>query len=93
MAGLVGRIEDLVIENGEVEGETKTDRVRGSKVGLGNLGSSLVGVERLVGGDLALLANSKLGEITVVVAFPVQELAFFSLNRTCFCTSFTDILW
>jgi hypothetical protein len=76
MAGLVGRIEDLVVENGEVEGKTKADRVRRSKVGLGNLGGSLVGLERLISRGLALITNSKLGEVTVIVAFPVRKLAF-----------------
>ena len=41
MAGTVGRVEDLVVEDGEVEGETETDGVSGSELGLGNVGGVL----------------------------------------------------
>lgn len=78
MASLVGRIENLVVEDGEVKGKTKADRVRRSKVGLSNLGGSLVSLERFIGRGLALIANSKFSEVAVVVAFPVRKLAFFS---------------
>jgi hypothetical protein len=70
VASLVGGIEDLVVENGEVKGKSEADRVRGRQLGLGNLGGSLVRLERLVGGVLALVANGELGEITVVVTLP-----------------------
>ena len=70
VASLVGGIEDLVVEDGEVKGKTQADGVRGRQLGLGNFGGSLVGLERLVGGVLALVANGKLGEITVVVTLP-----------------------
>jgi hypothetical protein len=71
LASLVGRVEDLVVEDGEVQGETKTDGMGRSKVGGGNIGGSLVSLKRLVGGGLALVTNGKLGEVTVVVALPV----------------------
>ena len=45
MASLVGGIENLVVEDGEVESKTQADRVRGSKVGLRNFGGSLVSLE------------------------------------------------
>lgn len=41
MAGTVGRVEDLVVENGEVQSETKADRVGRGEVGLGNIGGVL----------------------------------------------------
>lgn len=34
MAGAIGRVEDLVVEYGEVEGEAETDRVGGGELGL-----------------------------------------------------------
>lgn len=37
VACAVGRVEDLVVEDGEVQGETKADRVGRGKVGLGNI--------------------------------------------------------
>ena len=41
MAGTVGRVEDLVVEDGEVEGEAEADGVSGSELGLGNVGGVL----------------------------------------------------
>ena len=41
LASLVWRVEDLVVEDGEVEGEAETDGVSGSELGLGNVGSVL----------------------------------------------------
>lgn len=72
MASLVGGIQDLVVENGEVEGKTQADRVSGRELGLSNLSSSLVSLEGLVGRVLAAVANGELGEVTVVVTLPVQ---------------------
>lgn len=72
MASLVGRVEDLVVEDREVQGEAETDWVCGGKVGLSNLGGGLVCLERLVGRGLALVSHGELGEVTVVVTLPVQ---------------------
>lgn len=41
MAGAVGRVEDLVIENGEVECEAETDGVSRREVRLGDVGGGL----------------------------------------------------
>jgi hypothetical protein len=41
VAGAVRRVEDLVVENGEVKGETETDGVGRSKLGLGDIGGVL----------------------------------------------------
>jgi hypothetical protein len=73
LASLVGRVEDLVVEYGEVQCETETDGVGGGKVGGSNFSGGLVGLERLVGGSLALVTNGKLGEVAVVVALPVER--------------------
>lgn len=43
VAGTVGRVEDFIVEDGEVEGETETDGVRGGQVSLGNVGGVLSG--------------------------------------------------
>jgi hypothetical protein len=71
LASLVGRVEDLVVEDGEVQGKTKTDGVGRGEVLGGNLGGSLVSLERLVGGSLALVANGELSKVAVVVTLPV----------------------
>jgi len=70
MASLVWGVEDLIVKDREVEGETKTDGVCWSKIGLGNLRSNFISLQRLIGGSLALIAQGELGEIAVVVALP-----------------------
>ncbi len=70
MASLVRSVEDLIVEDGEVQGKAETDGVSGRKLSLCDLSSRLVGLEGLVGGVLALLANGELGEITVVITLP-----------------------
>ena len=41
MAGTVGRVENLVVEDGEVEGQAEADGMRGGEVGLGDVGGVL----------------------------------------------------
>ena len=80
VAGLVGGVQDLVVEDGEVERETKADGVRGRKLSLGNLGGSLVGVERLVGRLLAAITDGELGEVSVVITLPSRGSAKRTLS-------------
>jgi hypothetical protein len=74
VAGLVGGVQDLIVEDGEVEGKAKADGVGGGQVSLGNLSGVLVGLEGLVGGLLSLVADGKLSEITVVITLPTWLL-------------------
>ena len=67
VAGAVGAVEDLVVEDGEVEGKAEADGVGGGKVGGGNAGGSLVGIEGSRSGSLAGGTGLELGEVTVVV--------------------------
>jgi hypothetical protein len=71
LASLVGGVEDLVVEDGEVQGKTKADGVGRSKVLGSDVSGSLVSLERLIGRGLALVTNGELGEVAVVVALPV----------------------
>jgi hypothetical protein len=71
VARTVGRVEDLVVEYGEVEGETETDWVGGREFSDRNVRRGLVGLERLVGAVLALVASGKLSKVAVVVAHPI----------------------
>jgi len=41
MACAIWRVQDLVVEDREVEGQAETDRVSGSKLGLRDIGSVL----------------------------------------------------
>lgn len=91
LASLVGRVQDLVVEHGEVQGKTKADWVSRSQAVGGDLSGSLVSLKRLVGRGLALVTNGELGEVAVVVTLPVTGI------RTCLsctCERFqTYILW
>jgi len=73
MASLVWRVKNLVIEDGKVESQAKTDWMGWSKVSHSNLGSILVCLQRLVGRKLAFVSESELGQITVVVTLPKKD--------------------
>ena len=73
MACLIRRVQDLIIEDGEVERKTQSDGVCWRKISLRNFGSILISLKRLVGGFLALLANCKFSEISVVVSLPIRR--------------------
>jgi hypothetical protein len=70
MARLIRRVQDFIVEHRKVESETEADWVSWCKISLGNFGSILVGLQRLVCRLLALLANSELSKVTVVVTLP-----------------------
>ena len=72
LASLVRRVEDLVVENGKVEGKAEADGVSGSQAGGGNVGGGLVSLKGLVGRGLALVSNGELGKVAVVVTLPVK---------------------
>lgn len=98
MASLVGSVQNLVVEDGEVQGETQADGVSRRKLGLSDLGGGLVGVERLVGRVLALVANGELGQVAVVVTLPVTMVlaraTIGPLSRSALVRKIvTHILW
>lgn len=70
LASLVGRVQDLVVEHGEVQRKTEADGVGGGQAAGSDLGGGLVRLERLVGRGLALVADGELGEVAVVVTLP-----------------------
>ena len=75
VAGLVGRVEDFVVEDGKVKSQSKTDGVGRSKICLSNLGGSLISLKRGIGGGLAAVTDSELREVSVVIALPGRTLA------------------
>lgn len=81
VASLVGGVQDLVVEDGKVQGETEADRVSRGELGLGNLGGSLVSLEGLVGRVLAAIANGELGKVAVVVTLPTKVVSISSQHR------------
>lgn len=71
-AGAVGRVEDLVVEDGEVEREAQPDGMGRRQLLHGYVLSGLVGCEGGVGGVLALGGGLELGEVAVVVALHLE---------------------
>lgn len=82
VAGLVGGVQDLVVEDREVEGQAEADGVGRGEVSLGDLGGSLVGLEGGIGSTLAAVASGELGEVTVVVTLHlvVEDLGLARLG-------------
>ena len=68
---MIGRVEDFVVENGEIESETETDWMCWCEISLCDFGGSLIGLERLVSRSLSFVGNGEFCEVTVVVALPV----------------------
>ena len=75
MARLIGRVEDLIVEDRKVQRQTQADRVRRRQIRLRNLGRGLVGLERSIGRHLAPLADGELGQVAVVVTLPTDSSA------------------
>jgi hypothetical protein len=71
MTSLIRRVENLVVENGEVQGKTKTDWVGRCEVGLRDFGGILVRFKGFVGRTLALVTEGEFGQIAVVISLPV----------------------
>ncbi len=75
VASLIGGVQDLVVENGEVEGETEADGVRGRQLGLRNFGGSLVCIQRLVGRLLSSVTDGELGKVSVIITLPRGDIS------------------
>jgi hypothetical protein len=75
LAGFVGGVEDLVVENGEVEGETEADGVGGGQVSTGNITGLLVSLEGVVSSLLSLISGLELSNISVVVALEEENVS------------------
>lgn len=89
VASLIRRVQNLVVEDGEVESQTKTDWVGWGKVGLGNFGGVLVSLKRLISRLLSLVTDGELGKVTVVISLP-ERLSALGMARKI---GFANILW
>lgn len=63
LAGLFGRVEDFVVEDGEVERESEPDGVRGLHLGLGDLEGLLVGLLGVLEHSSAAVSGGDLSEV------------------------------
>lgn len=70
MTSTIRGVEDFIVEDGEVEGETETDGVGGCEFRLSNVRGGLVGVMGVTGGFLSLVAKGEFSKVSVVVSLP-----------------------
>ena len=72
LASLLGRVEDLIVEDGEVERQTEADGMRGLHLGLSNLEGLLVSLLRIFENLRSSVTHSHLGKVPVVITFHLQ---------------------
>jgi hypothetical protein len=73
VASTVGGVENLVVEDREVQGKTKSDWVSSSKLNLCNFSSTLVCFMSRCSSLLSVFTSSELCKVTVVVTLPKNE--------------------
>ena len=71
--GLVGVVEDLVLEDGVVQTETETDGVGGVQLARGEVGGLLVGSGGLLGSLGEGLVGGELSQVPVVISLHLVE--------------------
>lgn len=76
MACSVRRVENFIVENGEVEGKTQPDGVGSSKLTLSDFGGLLVCLVGRLGGGLALVSSCIFCNVSVIVTFPGLDNGF-----------------
>merc|ERR1719183_890162 len=72
LASLLGRVEDLIVEDGEVERQTEADGMRGLHLGLSNLEGLLVSLLRIFENLRSSVTHSHLGEVPVIISLHLQ---------------------
>ena len=73
MACSVRGVQNFVVEDGEVEGQTKADGVCWWEFCDGNIRGRLVGNEGVFSSCLAFSARGELSQISVVVSLPIMQ--------------------
>jgi hypothetical protein len=69
----IGAIQNIIIEDREVEGKSKTARVCWRQFSESNIGGGLVSVEGLVGRVFPLAACGKLSQVEMVTTYPTMK--------------------
>ena len=72
LASLLGRVEDLVIEDGEVERQTEANWMRRLHLGLRNFKGLLVSLLRIIQHGRAAVSYGNFGKVPVIIAFHLQ---------------------
>lgn len=70
VASLIRGVQDFIIKHGKVERQSEADGVGWGKVSLRDFGCIFVGLQRFVGGFLALVAEGELSQVAVVITLP-----------------------
>lgn len=70
VTSLIRGVQDFIIKHGEVEGQSEADRMGWGKVSLRDFGCVLVGLQRFIGGFLALVTEGELSQVAVVITLP-----------------------
>ena len=73
LAGFGGLVHDLVVEHGEVKGETESDWVGGLEVLVGLLSGLVVSLEGALGNLLVVFTSGVLTNVSVVVTLHFEE--------------------
>jgi len=71
-ASTVRRVEDFIIENRKVEGQSKTNRVRWREFDHGNVACSFVSYQTVLSCLLSVIACGELCQVPVVISLPEQ---------------------
>lgn len=82
-ASAIRWVEDFVIENGEVEGQSKADGVGGRQVNHGNVTGSLVCHQAVLSRFLPVIADCKLSQVPVVISLPATKHQTSQYYQTC----------
>merc|ERR1719162_1275164 len=81
VARFVGCVEDLVVKDGKVKGQTKADGMRWGKVRLGNSTGCLVSIQGGSGGFLSCVSCLEFGKVSVVISLHLV-VEYFSFLRS-----------
>jgi len=78
VTGLGGVVETLVVEDGEVEGQSESDGVGGLQLVVGDIGSLRVGLKGSLGDLFVELGSRVFGDVSEVISlhFQVENLRF-----------------
>ena len=72
LASLLGRVEDLIVEDGEVERQTEADGMRRLHLGFRNFKGLLISLLRIVQHGCSAVSYSHFGKVPVIIAFHLQ---------------------
>lgn len=82
-ASTVWRVEDFIIENWKIKGQSQTNGVRWREFNHGNVASSFVRYQTVLCCLLPVIACGKLCQVPVVISLPEQREQQTYVTNTC----------